>query len=146
MDAMGVDQTLLYPTWFAEGFFLVGDPDVAYALARAYNDWVIDFCKAAPHRLYAAAILPLQNMDFALDELQRVARIPSTIPITTRYGPNSSGLGLQRQCMQRRGSGTRNGPRTGRSSRKSRIVSLSPLSRAAVADHSLAAAAARASQ
>jgi hypothetical protein len=40
MDAMGVDQTLLFPTWFAEGFFLVRDPDVAYALARAYNDWI----------------------------------------------------------------------------------------------------------
>src|SRR5262249_6500009 len=39
MDAMGVDQALLYPTWFAEGFFLVRDPDVAHALARAYNDW-----------------------------------------------------------------------------------------------------------
>ena len=75
MDAMGVDQTLLYPTWFAEGFFLVNDPDVAYALARAYNDWVADFCKAAPTRLYAAAILPLQNMDFALEELQRVAQM-----------------------------------------------------------------------
>jgi hypothetical protein len=66
MDAMGVDQALLYPTWFAEGFFLVRDPDVAYALARAYNDWIGDFCKAAPERLFAAAILPLQNMDFAL--------------------------------------------------------------------------------
>jgi predicted TIM-barrel fold metal-dependent hydrolase len=73
MDAMGVDQTLLYPTWFAEGFFLVADPDVAFALARAYNDWIADFCKAAPTRLFAAAILPLQNMDFALEELQRVA-------------------------------------------------------------------------
>jgi predicted TIM-barrel fold metal-dependent hydrolase len=51
--------------------------DVAYALARAYNDWVIDFCKAAPDRLFAAAILPLQNMDFALEELARVAGIPS---------------------------------------------------------------------
>ena len=48
LDAMGVDQALLYPTWFAEGFFLVRDPDVAYALARAYNDWIADFCKAAP--------------------------------------------------------------------------------------------------
>ena len=67
MDAMGVDQSLFYPTWFAEGFFLVRDPDVAYALSRAYNDWVADFCKAAPQRLFAAAILPLQNMDFALD-------------------------------------------------------------------------------
>jgi predicted TIM-barrel fold metal-dependent hydrolase len=77
MDAMGVDQTLLYPTWFAEGFFLVSDPDVAYALARAYNDWVADFCKAAPKRLFAAAILPLQNMDFAIEELERVSHLPS---------------------------------------------------------------------
>jgi predicted TIM-barrel fold metal-dependent hydrolase len=76
MDAMGVAQALLYPTWFAEGFFLVSDPDVAYALARAYNDWIADFCKAAPRRLFAAAILPLQHMDFALEELQRVAAIP----------------------------------------------------------------------
>src|SRR5438132_5796286 len=77
MDAMGVDQTLLYPTWFAEGFFLVRDPDVAYALARAYNDWIADLSKNAPQRLFAAAVLPLQNMAFALEELQRVARTPS---------------------------------------------------------------------
>jgi predicted TIM-barrel fold metal-dependent hydrolase len=76
MDSMGVDQTLLYPTWFAEGFHLVRDPDVAYALARAYNDWIADFCKAGPQRLFAAAMLPLQNMDFALEELQRVATMP----------------------------------------------------------------------
>jgi uncharacterized protein len=76
MDAMGVDQTLLYPTWFAEGFHLVHDPDVAYALARAYNNWIADFCAAAPERLFAAAMVPLQNMDFALEELQRVAKLP----------------------------------------------------------------------
>jgi predicted TIM-barrel fold metal-dependent hydrolase len=76
MDAMGVDQTLLYPTWFAEGFHLVHDPDVAYALARAYNNWIADFCMAAPDRLFAAAMVPLQNMDFALEELQRVVKMP----------------------------------------------------------------------
>ena len=81
---MGVDQALLYPTWFAEGFFLVRDPDVAYALARAYNDWIADFCKAGPERLFAAAILPLQNMDFALEELQRVARNPSVRAVFIR--------------------------------------------------------------
>src|SRR6201981_688355 len=84
MDAMGVDQALLYPTWFAEGFFQVRDPHVAYALARAYNDWVIDFCKAAPERLFAAAILPLQNMDFALEELSRMAGIPSVRAVFIR--------------------------------------------------------------
>ena len=77
MDAMGVDQALLYPTWFAEGFFLVRDPDVAYALSRAYNDWIADFCKTARERLFAAAILPLQNLDFALEELERVVRSAS---------------------------------------------------------------------
>jgi len=76
MDAMGVDQTLLYPTWFAEGFHLVEDPDVAYALARAYNDWIADFCAVAPERLFAAAMVPLQNMDFAIAELRRTAKIP----------------------------------------------------------------------
>ncbi len=76
MDAMGVDQAFLYPTWFAEGFHLIEDPDVAAALARAYNNWLADFCQTAPARLYAAAMLPLQNMDFALEELRRVAALP----------------------------------------------------------------------
>ncbi len=76
MDAMGVDQAFLYPTWFAEGFHLVEDPDVAYALARAYNNWIADFCKAGPDRLFAAAMVPLQNMDYAVEELRRVSKIP----------------------------------------------------------------------
>jgi uncharacterized protein len=76
MNAMGIDQALLYPTWFAEGFHLIEDPDVAYALARAYNDWIADFCKAAPERLFAASMVPLQNMDYAVEELRRTAKIP----------------------------------------------------------------------
>jgi uncharacterized protein len=76
MDAMGVDQALLYPTWFAEGFHLIENPDVAYALARAYNNWISDFCAVAPGRLFAAAVVPLQHMDHALEELQRIRAIP----------------------------------------------------------------------
>jgi predicted TIM-barrel fold metal-dependent hydrolase len=76
MDSMGVDQAFLYPTWFAEGFHLVEDPDVAYALARAYNDWIADFCGAGPGRLFAAAMIPLQNMGFTIKELRRVSKIP----------------------------------------------------------------------
>ena len=75
MDAMGIDKAFIYPTWFAEGFHLVEDPDVSYALARAYNDWIADFCQAGPDRLFAAAMVPLRNMDFALAELRRVASI-----------------------------------------------------------------------
>ena len=75
MDAMGVDLAFLYPTWFAEGFHLIEDPDVAYALARAYNNWMADFCQADPERLFAAAMVPLQHMDYALDELRRISKI-----------------------------------------------------------------------
>jgi hypothetical protein len=131
LDTMGIDQALLYPTWFAEGFFLVHDPDVAYALARAYNDWIADFCKAGPERLFAAAILSLQSMDFAsrncsgwcafrqfvpsLSDRCFSKTAISIIPITTRYGPNWNGSGSRRRCMPHRGCGTRNGPRTGHS-------------------------------
>src|SRR6516162_10324959 len=137
MDAMGVDQTLLYPTWFAEGFFLVRDPDVAYALSRAYNDWVADFCKAAPQRLFAAAVLPLQNMDFAVDELQRVARIPCFRAVFIRptfvenrylnhtyYEPlwaEIEWLDITAAVHATRVCGTRNGPRMAHFLRRSRI-------------------------
>lgn len=73
MDAMGVDQAFLYPTWFGEGFHLVEDPDVASALARGYNDWMTDFCGADSARLFAAAMVPLQSMDLTIAELDRIA-------------------------------------------------------------------------
>ena len=137
MDAIGVDQAFLYPTWFAEGFPLVKDPDVAYALARAYNNWIADFCKAAPDRLFAAAIVPLQNMDFALEELRRVAKIPCFRGVFVRpafiedrylnhpyYEPlwaELESLGRWRpRSIRRRVCGTPNGPRTDRLLRRSR--------------------------
>ena len=72
MDAMGVDQALLFPTRFLEYFPLVENPDVARALAAAYNDWVLDFCGAAPGRLFPVAVLPLQDVNFAVGEVRRV--------------------------------------------------------------------------
>jgi hypothetical protein len=82
MDAMGVDQAMLYSTWFAEGFHLVEDSHVAYALARAYNDWIADFCNAAPHQLFAAAMVPLQNTDYTLEELRGESSLGPTSKIT----------------------------------------------------------------
>jgi predicted TIM-barrel fold metal-dependent hydrolase len=73
MDAMGIDQALLFPTLFAEHFPLVENPDAAAALARAYNDWLLDFSRADPRRLLPVAVLPLQHPSFAIRELRRVA-------------------------------------------------------------------------
>jgi predicted TIM-barrel fold metal-dependent hydrolase len=74
MDALGIDQAILFPTLFAEYFPAIENPDVAHALARAYNDWIWDFSRKAPERLIPIAILPLQDVNFSLRELRRVAK------------------------------------------------------------------------
>ena len=43
MDALGIDQAIVYPTLFLEYHPLVEDTIAADVLARAYNDWVADF-------------------------------------------------------------------------------------------------------
>lgn len=74
MDAMGVDQALMFPTYFLEYFPVVDNPDVAWALARAYNRWVLEFSQAAPARLVPVAVLPLQDPVLAIKEARRVAK------------------------------------------------------------------------
>lgn len=74
MDALGIKEALLFPTLFSEYLPVVDNPDVAHALARAYNDWIRDFCRAAPDRLIPAAVLPMQDVVLALAEAKRVAR------------------------------------------------------------------------
>lgn len=73
MDAMGIDQAVLFPTLFAEHLPLVQNPDVAAVLARAYNDWVLEHAGRAPDRLHPVAVLPLQSPIHARRELRRVA-------------------------------------------------------------------------
>lgn len=48
LDALGIDQQVIFPTLFAEYFPLVENPEAALVLARAYNDWIFDFCAVAP--------------------------------------------------------------------------------------------------
>ncbi|MGH7859363.1 MAG: amidohydrolase family protein [Candidatus Binatia bacterium] len=74
MDELGIDVAILFPTLFAEYFPMIESPDVATALARAYNDWIRDFSRKAPKRLVPVAILPVQDVNFALGELRRVAK------------------------------------------------------------------------
>lgn len=74
MDALGIDQVMLFPTWFVR-LALLRDPRAAQILARAYNDWVHDYCAADRRRLYPCAILPLQSVEGSIEELRRVARL-----------------------------------------------------------------------
>ena len=74
MDAAGIDQVMIFPSTFVY-LPLVENAEAASICARAYNDWVYDYCSADPKRLYPAAILPVQNPDYAGEELRRVAKL-----------------------------------------------------------------------
>jgi predicted TIM-barrel fold metal-dependent hydrolase len=75
MDTLGIDHAVLFPTVFAEHFPMIRNPDVAAVLARAYNDWVLAHASRAPDRLHPVAVLPLQSLMHARQELARVAEL-----------------------------------------------------------------------
>ena len=72
MDAEGIDQAVLYPSIGLYAWAL-SDPAAAVAIARAYNDWLASYCRAAPRRLFGAAMLPMQDPTAAAAELRRAA-------------------------------------------------------------------------
>ena len=74
MDTLGIDQAVLFPALFAEYFPAIENPDVAFALARAYNDWIWEFARKSRKRLFPVAVLPLQDVNFSRQELRRVAK------------------------------------------------------------------------
>ncbi len=74
MDALGTDQVMLFPTWFVR-LALVRDPKPAAILARAYNDWAHDYCAADRKRLFPCAVLALQSVEAAIEELRRTAKL-----------------------------------------------------------------------
>jgi predicted TIM-barrel fold metal-dependent hydrolase len=70
LERTGIGQTVLYPT-AGLGHNLIRDPEWAIALARAYNNWIFDrYVKQSP-QLRGVALLPLQDIGAAVDELRR---------------------------------------------------------------------------
>ena len=72
MDAEGIDVATLYPS---RGLHTLAeanmDPALAAALARAYNDWMYDFCQADPTRLVGVAMISPFDIDDAVAESRR---------------------------------------------------------------------------
>jgi predicted TIM-barrel fold metal-dependent hydrolase len=80
MDVEGLDQAVLFPS---RGLFVLGldtprvmgsdglEPELAAAIARAYNDWLADFCRVRPGRMYGAAMVPPHDVAAAVTETRR---------------------------------------------------------------------------
>src|SRR5205085_5869398 len=80
MDREGLDRAVLFPS---RGLFVLGldspqvvgtdglEPEFAAAIARAYNDWLHDFCRADPARLFGAAMVAPHHVEAAVAEARR---------------------------------------------------------------------------
>jgi predicted TIM-barrel fold metal-dependent hydrolase len=73
MDTDGVDIAVLYPSW-AHCLVAVDDVALATRMARAYNTWLADYCRASPDRLVGVAVVPLQDMHCAVGELRHAVK------------------------------------------------------------------------
>jgi predicted TIM-barrel fold metal-dependent hydrolase len=72
MDLEGIDVAVLYPTIGLS----IGNapPGIAEGLCRAYNDWLRDYCAAAPARLIGIGAVPMTDVDAAAAEARRCVR------------------------------------------------------------------------
>jgi predicted TIM-barrel fold metal-dependent hydrolase len=72
MDIEGIDTATLFPT---RGLHTLAEPDMdprlSRALARAYNDWLAEFCSYAPGRLIGSAMISPFDISDAVDEVER---------------------------------------------------------------------------
>jgi hypothetical protein len=68
MDRDGVATQVIFGPIFQ---ISTEDPVLRTACYRVYNDWLLDFCKAAPDRLIGLPMLP-ETPDGALAELERL--------------------------------------------------------------------------
>ena len=74
MDVEGIDVAVLYPTRGLRALVVQDmDAEFAAAIARAYNDWLYDFCKKEPERLIGAGMISPYDMADAVSEAQRCA-------------------------------------------------------------------------
>src|SRR5713101_6309616 len=71
-DRDGVQAEVLYGVLGSSG--RLNDPEAALEMLRIYNDWLHDFCRAAPDRLVGLANIPNYNMEESVAEMMRNAR------------------------------------------------------------------------
>ena len=74
MDTEGIDMAVLYPTRGLRALVVDDmDAEFAAAIARAYNNWLHDFCKKDPRRLIGAGMISPYDMNDAVAEAYRCA-------------------------------------------------------------------------
>ncbi len=88
MDEDGIDVSILYPS-LGLAYGALRDPELAAAACRAYNNWMADFCRPYPDRLYNIAPVPLVDVEAAIREMHRVVKEHGVKAITIRPNPHN---------------------------------------------------------
>ena len=73
MDRDGVQAEVIFGILGAAT--RLNDPAAANEMFRIYNDWLVDFCKHDPARFIGLACLPYRDIDAAVKEIHRVAKL-----------------------------------------------------------------------
>jgi len=84
LDREGIDLHVMYPT-FLLGLCGIENKDNAVALARAYNNWMANIRKEMQGRAAAVAVVPLQDVSAAIEEMRRASELGLcgvTVPAT----------------------------------------------------------------
>jgi hypothetical protein len=63
----------------------VADTLLMSAIIRAYNDWLAEFCRTDPARLKGIAMINLDEVPDAIQELERAARLGLAGAMITEY-------------------------------------------------------------
>jgi predicted TIM-barrel fold metal-dependent hydrolase len=71
MSVDGVSAEVLYTT-LGLGLYSIEEPALQQAAFGVFNDWLIDYCSAAPDRLVGVAMVSCYDIDQAVAEVQRV--------------------------------------------------------------------------
>ena len=64
-ERAGIDAELLFPTLFS-AVMQIDDAHVVQTAARAYNDWIAEYCAPHPARLIGNAVVPLHEPEWAV--------------------------------------------------------------------------------
>jgi predicted TIM-barrel fold metal-dependent hydrolase len=73
MDRDGVQAEVIFGILGAAT--RLNDPVAANEMFRIYNDWLVDFCRHDPGRFIGLACLPYGDIDAAVKEIHRVAKL-----------------------------------------------------------------------
>jgi predicted TIM-barrel fold metal-dependent hydrolase len=80
-----IQTAVLFPSGALTAPYL-GDVGFTKAMITAYQNWITDYCKTDPARLTYAALVSLEDVDWAVAEARRAAKL-GAVAITIRPNP-----------------------------------------------------------